>query len=195
MNFELISHRLGGVCPAGSDEFEPMDEVEIQSIERRIGADLPEIYRSLLLRLGAFTFHGRSENSPQICFRSITSLPEYIMQSGVADIDGFYGRTAETGPVGLLEQFDYFEGRIPETMIPIADDGGAGEICLGVKGEDRGKVFYWDMRGEPLDEETYREDYGEPMPPEAKRTNVYLVANSFEEFLDQLVLSPLDLEL
>jgi hypothetical protein len=195
MNFELISNRLGGVCPAGSDEFEPMDEAEIQSIERRIHADLPEAYRSLLLTFGAFTFHGRSENNPQIRFRSITPLPYYITPSEFADIDGFYGRTADTGPSGLLEEIEYFEDRIPDTMIPIADDGGAGQICLGVKESDRGKMFYWDMRGEPLDEETFFEDYGKPMPPEAKRANVYLMAHSFEEFLDQLVLASIDLEL
>jgi hypothetical protein len=75
-------------------------------------------------------------------------------------------------------------------MIPIAGDGGAGQICLGIKGDDLGKVFYWDMANEPLDEETYLEDYGEPMPAEAKRQNVHLVADSFDEFLDQLVLGP-----
>src|SRR5262245_47427599 len=104
MNFELIANRLGGVCPAGSDEFLPMEKAEIRSIERRIGADLPEVYRSLLLNFGAFIFNGRSENDPQICFRSITPLPEYIAQGEVANIDGFYGQTQETGPLGLLER-------------------------------------------------------------------------------------------
>lgn len=195
MNFDLISERLGGVCAPGSGPFCPMTEMEIARIENQIGAELPTTYRSMLTTFGGFTFNGRSEDDPFIFFRSVTPLPKYITGNGFAIFAFFYGCTRETGPLGLDQQLNYFKDRIPETMIPIANDKGAGEICLGVKGNDRGKVFYWDMKGEPLDEETYLEDFGEPMPLEAKRANVYLVANSFEEFLGQLVLTPDEMRL
>jgi SMI1 / KNR4 family (SUKH-1) len=75
---------------------------------------------------------------------------------------------------------------MPETIIPIGDDGIAGQICLGIKGAEAGKVYYWDQQNEPLDEEDYLEDYGEPRPPEAMFQNVHLIAESFEDFLRRL---------
>jgi hypothetical protein len=74
---------------------------------------------------------------------------------------------------------------MPDTMIPIADDGGGNQICLGIKGKERGKVYYWDHHNE-WDEQDYLEDYGEPMPPEVKFQNVYLIAKSFEDFIQRL---------
>lgn len=190
MTLNTVAKRLGGICPAGGGDFRPVGEVELHSIENEVGAAIPAPYGSLLTRYGAFTFKGRSENNPYVYFRSKTQLPTYISANGLAILDFFYGQTQQKGPLGLQQQINLFRGRIPETMIPIAGDGGAGQICLGVKGDDVGKVFYWDMANEPLDEETYFEDYGEPMPAEAKRQNVHLVADSFEGFLDQLVLGP-----
>ncbi|MFM7161022.1 MAG: SMI1/KNR4 family protein [Planctomycetaceae bacterium] len=136
------------------------------------------------------TFKGRSENEPYVYFSSNTQLPKHISESGLSLFDFFYGRTQQAGPSGLRQQIRFFRGRIPDTMIPIAGDGGAGQICIGIKGDDWGKVFYWDMANEPLDEETYLEDFGKPMPADDKRQNVYLVADSFDRFLAQLALSP-----
>jgi SMI1-KNR4 cell-wall len=159
----------------------------MRSIEDEIQSSIPAAYSSLLKQYGASTFKGRSENNPYVYFRSKALLPRHISANGLALFDFFYGSTQQTGPSGLRQQINFFRGRIPETMIPIAGNGGAGQICLGIKGNDLGKVFYWDMANEPLDEETYLEDYGEPMPDDAKRQNVYLIADSYNEFLDQLV--------
>lgn len=190
MNVDAEAKRLGGIRPAVGGDFRPLAEIEVRSIEDEIGATIPVAYGSLLRQYGAFTFKGRSENNPYVYFNSKTELPKHISANGLALFDFFYGQSQQAGPTGLKQQINFFRGRIPETMIPIAGDGGAGQICLGIKGDDLGKVFYWDMANEPLDEETYFEDYGEPMPAEAKRQNLHLVADSFDEFLDQLVLRP-----
>jgi hypothetical protein len=190
MSIESTARRLGGLCAAGGGSFQPLSEEEIRSVENQIGIRLPQSYRSLLGQLGAFTFKGRSDDNPFVFFTAKAELPSYVTTEGLSIIRSFYGKTQQAGPSGLQQQINVFQGRIPETMIPIAGDGGAGQICLGIKGDDLGKVFYWDMANEPLDEETYLEDYGEPMPAEAKRQNVHLVADSFDEFLDQLVLGP-----
>jgi hypothetical protein len=189
MNIDKVSTRLGGICPASSAEFRPMSESEVLSIERQLGASLPESYRSMLTEFGAFKFKGRSEDSPFIFFKSIDRLPDYIAVQGLGLIRWFYG-VDEGAQRGLRQQIRDFQDRIPATMIPIASDGGAGQICIGINGEDSHRIFYWDMANEPLDEETYLEDYGEPMPSEAKRQNVHLVATSFEDFLNQLVVEP-----
>jgi hypothetical protein len=78
---------------------------------------------------------------------------------------------------------------MPHTIIPIASDGGGDQICLGVSGSERGQVYYWDHHNE-WDEEDYEEDWGEPMPPEEKFSNLTLVAGSFEEFLSRLESCP-----
>ena len=70
-------------------------------------------------------------------------------------------------------------------MIPIADDGGGHQICVGIKGKECGKVYYWDHHNE-WDEQDYLEDYGEPMPSDVKFQNVYLIAESFEDFIRRL---------
>ena len=190
MSVDAVAKRLGGICTAGGGDFRPLAEVELRSIEDAVGTAIPTAYGSLLRQYGAFTFKARSENDPYVYFISKTQLPTHISADGLALFDFFYGQTQQTGPSGLQQQINFFRGRIPETMIPIAGDGGAGQICLGIEGDDLGKVFYWDMANEPLDEETYLEDYGEPMPADAKRQNVHLVADSFDKFLEQLVLGP-----
>ena len=191
MNIEMVAERLGGLCPAGLGGFNPLTEADIEEVEQQIGATLPTQYRLVLRKYGALTFNGRSEDDPYVYFQSIESLPDYITSKRhLAILDFFYGATQVKGPSGLQTQIKFFHGRIPETMIPIAGDGGAGQICLGIKGDDVGKVFYWDLANEPLDEETYLEDFGKPIPAEAKRQNVHLIAESFDDFLGQLVLRP-----
>ena len=192
MNIDELAKRLGGICPAGGDEFRPVPEAELRSIEDKLGTRIPAAHRSLLRQFGAFAFRGRYENNPYVYFKSKTQLPQYITANDLALFDFFYGPTQQTGPSGLRQQINFFRGRIPETMIPIACDGGAGEICLGIKENDFCKVFYWDMANEPLDQETYFEDYGERMPDGVKRQNLYLVANSYDEFLDQFLLGPVN---
>lgn len=190
MNLESVAKRLGGICPAGGGDFRPVAEVELRSIQDEIEATIPPEYGSMLRKYGAFTFNGRSENNPYVYFNTKEQIPKHISANGLAIFDFFYGQTQQSGPSGLQQQINFFKERIPKTMIPIASDGGAGQICLGIKDDDFGKIFYWDMANEPLDEETYLEDYGEPMPAEGKRQNIYLIADSLVEFLDQLVLMP-----
>ena len=59
---------------------------------------------------------------------------------------------------------------MPESLIPLGDDGRGNQICLGVSGDETGKVFYWDHNNE-WDEEDYFADYGEPMPEEVRFQN------------------------
>jgi hypothetical protein len=179
--------RLGGIGPVGGGEFMPMTDDEIAAIEEQLGVRLPEAYRKFLATYGASAFRGASPDNPYIVFRSLTPLPSHITKTEKALFDAFYGRERhEHDTYSLRERTRVFSGRMPESIIPIGDDGGAGLICLGVKGAEAGKVYYWDQQNEPLDEEDYLEDYGEPRPPEAMFQNVHLIAESFEDFLQRL---------
>lgn len=102
----------------------------------------------------------------------------------------FFGKADVTRDrYSLRKNISFYAGRMPSTVIPIGDDGGAGLICLGVGGRDAGKIFYWDRANEQVSEEEYLEDYEEARPPEALYQNLYLIASSFANFLKQLRLS------
>ena len=57
----------------------------------------------------------------------------------------------------------------------IAEAPGGNQICIAVTGEDKGKLFFWDHENE-RDLDKNPNDFG----------NVYLIANSFEEFVESL---------
>jgi hypothetical protein len=111
-------------------------------------------------------------------FQSIDSFPGG--EDGKGPFSDFYGSKDTIN--SLAENIEAYKGRMPDMIIPIGDDGMGNQICLGIGGDERGKVYYWDHENE-WDEQQYMEDYGVPMPPEMKFQNVYLVAESFEDFI------------
>ncbi|HRI65419.1 MAG TPA: SMI1/KNR4 family protein [Polyangium sp.] len=70
-----------------------------------------------------------------------------------------------------------YEERVPDDLIPIADDASGNVICIGWTGEREGKIYFWDHEDEIDEDGCFRTDY----------RNVYLVANSLQEFLDNLM--------
>lgn len=188
MNTHALFARLGGIKGVGGSELTPMAETEISVFEGELGVQLPEAYRQFLATNGASTFNGASPDNPYILFRPLKPLPPHF-KSGKGMLDAFYGAERDAGDgYSLRVRTRFFYGRIPETLIPIGDDGGSGQICLCIYGTEAGKVYYWDQQNEPLDEEDYLEDYGKPRPPEAMFQNVHLIAESFDDFLLRLEL-------
>lgn len=187
MNLEALFARLGGIRGVAGDKLTPVNEGELVAYEKQLGTRLPEAYRRFLATYGASEFNGASPDNPYIMFRPLEPLPPHISQSGRGVLDAFFGGARdEHDSFNLGVRTRFFAGRMPESLIPIGHDGGAGQICLGVKGAEAGKVYYWDEQNEPLDEEDYLADYGVPRPPEALFRNVHLIANSFEDFLERL---------
>jgi hypothetical protein len=158
---EAMFPELGGLVP-----HEPMTREEVSAIENDLGELLPEDYRDLLQQYGAADFGELVE------FRTATGEN--------APFSHFYGSSG--GSQSLARRIKTYKDRMPDTIIPIGDDGGGNQICLGIKGTERGSVFYWDHDNE-WDEDDYLEEYGEPMPPERKFQNVQLIADSFEGFI------------
>ncbi|QNK48657.1 SMI1/KNR4 family protein [Brevibacterium sp. PAMC23299] len=70
----------------------------------------------------------------------------------------------------LAKVFEILEGEIPEDFVSIANDPGGNEILLGVSGEYPGKVYFWIHDIEPEDE----------------MGNMFILADSFAEFLNNL---------
>lgn len=59
--------------------------------------------------------------------------------------------------------------RIPPDTIPIADDPFGNVIVIGLQGDQRGKVYFWDHEEEPEDQPDW--------------SNVDLIADSFDHFM------------
>jgi hypothetical protein len=160
---------LGGIQPIG-DAIVPMDDDELTSIEAALGVTLPADYREFMQTYGMSTF------GELVQFRPI--------EGEAGPLSHFFG-SQSAGSNSLVHNIEMYKGRMPTTMIPIADDGAGSLICLGVRGRERGKVYYWDHDRE-WDEEDYLEEFGQAMPPEAQFENVHLIAESFEDFIQRL---------
>ncbi|MCG8333544.1 MAG: SMI1/KNR4 family protein [Proteobacteria bacterium] len=80
----------------------------------------------------------------------------------------------ESGPHSNLDSYvNTYIGRIPKDLLPIAHDPGGNLICIGIKGENFGIIYFWDHEFESDDNDP---DY----------SNVHFVANNFDEFLKEL---------
>ena len=159
---------LGGIVPIGK-AFVPVNETELNSIETALGVALPGDYREFVQKYGTSAFGELVQFQP--------------IEGEKGPLSHFYG--SRTGNQSLAKYIEVYRGRMPDTIIPIADDGGGNQICIGIKGKEQGKVYYWDHHNE-WDEDDYLDEHDEPMPPEAKFQNVSLIAESFEDFIRRL---------
>lgn len=143
-----------------TDSKTPLSNSEIVEFEDEMGIVLPTQYRQFLLK-----FNGGHPTPCEFGFRR-----------------GAYGRSMVSefwaiheGPSSLKWQFDAFktrEKRIADDLMSIACDPSGNQICLGINGNRNGQVFFWDHEEE--------NDEDEP------EHNVYLIAPSFDEFLNGL---------
>jgi cell wall assembly regulator SMI1 len=139
-----------------------LSEADIASLEQRIGRSLPAPYRSFLQR-----FNG---GRPTPAHFLVPGWRE--RESLVNDFDGIVpGRYND-----LEADIKSLRGRIPESLIPIADDPGGNSILIATEGKERGSVYFWDHEDEPPDSPARIEDY----------PNLYLVAQDFDAFVAQL---------
>jgi hypothetical protein len=143
-------------------------EVKISS-KKKLNIKLPDNYITWLIKYNG----GRSKKDG--C--------DFIDQrdSDGTLISDFYALKYGPDYDELYDSYETFLDRIPKELIPIACDPGGNQICLGVReGKYYGKIYFWNHENEaaiwdlPDDVETPWWD------------NVYLVANSFEEFINKL---------
>ena len=138
----------------------------IAEFEARRGVLLPAEYKAFLLKSNG----GRP--TPDVC-----------------EVPGWHGRGSELGSFyGIHEgpktkrldlACDVYDERIPGDLIPIADDANGNAICIGWKGKRAGKIYFWDHEDELDENGEFVQDY----------RNVFLVADSLQEFLDGLTTS------
>ena len=99
------------------------------------------------------------------------ALNEYVGESEVAADIGV-GVVYAPGDIGDPQA--WWADRIPAGFIGIADSAGGNLICLSLRPQDHGTVYFWDHGLEAEDGEV------------ADMSNMVLVAHSFAQFIDAL---------
>jgi hypothetical protein len=133
-------------------------EEDIKELERKIDSVLPEDYRHFLGKYGVATQ------------RMMTVFPSLSNPSKTGGgVEVFYG-LAKDSSYDLFGNWDGMEERIPREYLAIAHSPG-GLICVGLRGQNRDKVFWWDRA----------EEHDSP------EKNMYLIGHSFDEFMKSLI--------
>lgn len=143
-------------------------EREIELVEALVGEPLPKSYREMLLTFKTAVFFDK-----EIGYKPLEPSP-WASDDGIQDIVLFYG--PKGGKFGLAKAIKTFRDRLPNVVIPVAGASGGNQICLGVKGEVREKVFFWDHEGGEGDKQGHK--------------NLYLIAESFDSFVELLEVIP-----
>jgi len=111
-----------------SDTRPGLSIAELESVGRKCGIELPESYKTFLqLRNGGRPSRRR--------FRTSDGQPCSAVKRFLAVYEG----------EGSLEDYvNTFAGRIPDYCFPIANDAFGNLVLMGFKGNQRGKIFFWD---------------------------------------------------
>lgn len=183
-----IKFKIG---PSERREFiPPASEEEILHLEAVYGVRLPEDYRMFLkvingggiyieggrisdyacadIHWAEGSYHGKEELiKAGVCIHFMYSTKhEYVRDKLNCEVEFF----------NMEEDFHFSRPRIPKDTIEIGYDPYGNEFLLGIVGENRGKVFYWDQNGEKPEDDISEPGY----------FNVGFIANSFREFIDNL---------
>jgi len=127
---------------------------EVEAFEKKLGHPLPSAYRDFLLA------HNGGRPIPSVI--DIDDCP-----SGASDVQVFLGLTGQFESETLEWSWDVFRERIPERLLPIADDSFGNLFCLSLTGNDAGQVLFLDR---------YEESESRP----------YFVGKDFTEFLSKI---------
>lgn len=119
----------------------PATEAEIQIVELAIGTALPEEYRKHILRFNGGRPVGDLTFDVTTRFGTSQEAPLWFYEIGSMATNS------------LLSAYEAFRERLPEDLISIAGSRCGGELLLGLKGEQRGKIFYFDLEDEPSEHE------------------------------------------
>jgi len=136
----------------------------IAQFEARRGVLLPAEYKAFLLESNG--------GSP---IPNLFQVPGW--HGNGSGLNYFYGIHEGEKMVRLDAACDTYDERVPSDLIPIAYDAYDNNICIGWKGKRAGKIYFWDHEDELDENGDFVTDY----------RNVYLLADSLQEFLDGLM--------
>ena len=146
-----------------ANPYGPLLQKKLGEFEKQAHITLPNDYRNFLLR------YNGGQPTPSFFWIKL--------QEDGSSIHQFYG--LHDDPVFL--SLKTFAGKerygIPESMLPIGDDGTGNYICIGISSTNFGKVFFLDHDKHPFHNPNSLDGIME-------------LADSFTEFLLSLIESP-----
>lgn len=144
-----------------------LTESALDTLAKEIGATLPADYGKFLL-----TYNGGSPNKRLFAVLGNPYDEHALLRYFLAlDSDEF------TDIRRFRDVYQIHARRIPSHLLPIASDEAGNVICIAIQGKAYGSVYYWDAEDEQDELSGEQEPYDE---------NIYLLAQSFTEFLDSL---------
>jgi cell wall assembly regulator SMI1 len=135
----------------------PASEESIQRLEQRIGQPLPPAYREFL--------------------RQHDGGPLELNNRAVNEIFGLGDEVPDFA--SMWNALDRYRDRVPQWLLPVANDSFGNLFALSLRAEDNGSVWFWDHEKEADEDEPPTED------------NIRRVAPDWPTFLDSL--KPVDL--
>jgi hypothetical protein len=177
--WEECVQRLGGLTPYQGKSFVALSEDELEAIEAEFGMPLPNDYRRFLATYGASTFN---------CLTSIRAagpLPKSLSDDGLLPFGTFYGTNREAHDYPSIRFCaEQFTEDIPAGLLTIADAGNDDQICIGLLGKLRGKIFYYDSQSVSENSDGDAEQSDEEASLSSR--SIYLVADSFTDFMNRI---------
>lgn len=152
-------------------EGEKLNQDNINLLENVFEYTLPREYKDFLLAHNG----GCSK-------KNVYNFLEVKNSSNIAYFFAFYGIHVDFYSEiydDLLKEYYRHKDNIPEDFIPIGTDSGGNYICLGINDMYYDKVYFWDHEEQP----------DEGCIP--NMSNMYLIGNSFVNFINSLYKSDL----
>jgi hypothetical protein len=139
-----------------ANPYGPLDWARLAAFEARLGTALPADYRQFLFA------HNGGKFVPEEIVLPCQAEP-------FATLGPLFG--LHDGPLSLEAVYENVEGEIPAEVLAFGEDVGGNLLCIGIRGDHRGKVYFWDHN---------RSFPGEHEPGWSGMT---LLAGSYEEFV------------
>jgi hypothetical protein len=110
------------------------------------------------------------------------NFPDFVFNSSCIGV--LFSKGDKDNAYDLNENINTYIDRIPSDMLSIFTDGmvNLGLLCL--QKEKYGNVYFWDHELE-WDSDDFFDETGEIMPEEAKFQNLWIIGDSFTDFLSR----------
>jgi len=139
-----------------SNKYGALQHEELEDYEKSLGTSLPTDYREFLI------LHNGGTPEKYLVCRSGSNEPSEVWNDSLGLHNGPTYCRLDIATKDLKEY-------LPKDIIPFATDPGGNSFCIGISGEYRGKIYFWDHE-QAQDQDSISE-----------------LASSFTEFVANLV--------
>jgi hypothetical protein len=151
---------------------------DLQNIEEIQNCKLPEDYKKFLL----------SHNGGKPLWSTFDIKNCFLNGEPIgSSVRFFYGICLDTKSImhlyDIFDNIKCYNNRVPNELLPIGTDSFGNNICLCIKGDNYGKIYFWDHEGEAAAFDPHKSPWWD---------NVYFIADSFTDFIKGLYNIALD---